>query len=85
MAQMLMEEVLYVIQRVWLDILEETKKKKAAADKQRKEAATAQERSSTSSFDASNREFRTDPGLHSTLPKIVKNPLSENVLITCID
>ena len=45
------------LQRMWLDILDETKRKKAALDSQRKEAAqqAAKDRQSAASFDPSNR------------------------------
>ena len=50
---------LYFLQRMWLDILDETKRKKAALDSQRKEAAqqAALDRKS-SSLDPSNREYK---------------------------
>ena len=48
-----------LLQRLWLEILDETKRKKAALDAQRKEAAqqAAKERQSTASLDPSNREY----------------------------
>ena len=46
-------------QRLWLDILDETKRKKAALDSARKEAAlaAAKDRKSATSMDTSNRMF----------------------------
>ena len=52
-----MSSTLRLLQRLWLEILDETKRKKAALDAQRKEAAqqAAKERQSTASLDPSNR------------------------------